>query len=186
LIQQVSGKNRRIGLIAAVIAIAIIGFIALKLRPKPQPELECYTDQTRTMTIQEVATLLDTPLVELNWLPQDLKITPVVSSSPTYAIGYPEYSRCDVTIEYPRPGTTSRDNLIYIGIIHPYEAIQSTKTPPRCSWQFSPNGPLGTNCSIDIDGSKSTISISFSMSDDLPPEDALKILDGMRVVEPQE
>jgi hypothetical protein len=138
------------------------------------------------MTIQEDASLLDTPLVELTWLPQNLKITPIVSSSPLYFVGYPELSHCDVSIEYPRPGAASQDNLVFIGIIDPYQSIQATKTAPRCSWQFSPSGPLGTDCSTEIDGLKSTLRIRFSMSDDLPPEDALKILEGMRVVEPQE
>ncbi len=186
MILRILRSTRGKSLIAAFIAIAIVGVIALLSQPEPQPEIECYVGQTQSMTVQEVANLLKTPLVELTWLPQNLKITPVVSSSPSYFIGHPEFAHCDVTIEYPKPGSTVRGNLVFIGIIDPYETIQPTKTAPRCSWQFSPSGPLGTDCSTEIDGLKSTLRISFSLSEDLPPEDALKILDGIRVVEPQE
>jgi hypothetical protein len=169
-------------LISVTIAVVIIGFFILFSRTQFQPKIECYSGQTQRMTVQEVATLLKTPLVELTWLPQNQKIIPEIKALP---FSDARSSFCIVNISYPKSGTSSQDDLVFLSL-SPLGTIQPTKIPTRCSLQFSPDGPLGTDCSVEVDGMHSTLRVSLKLSEDFSPEDALKIIDGIRVVEPQE
>jgi hypothetical protein len=170
-----------VGFIAAAIALGVSGAIALLSKPNPQPEIECYTEQTPLMTIQQVADLLDIPLVELTWLPNNLHINPVIRTVPSYS--YRPY--CQVDIEYLKPNSVKRDVLVAVRISQ-FGAIQPTKAPTSCAHHFSPDGPIRTDCWIEVDGIASTLRVSFNLSSEVPPETALNVLDGIQVIEPQE
>lgn len=171
-------------LISVTLAVVIIGFFILFSRSQFQPKIECYSGQTQKMTVQEVATLLKTPLVELTWLPQNQKIVPEIKALP-FSYSDTKSGFCIVNISYPKSGASSQDNLVFLSLSS-LGTIQPTKTPTLCSWQFSPDGPLGTDCSVAVDGMQSTLRVSLNLNEEISPEDALKIIDGMRVVEPQE
>jgi hypothetical protein len=177
ILRRPDGKT----LISVTVAFVVIGFLVLLSRPKPQPEIECYIGQTQKMTVQEVANLLGIPLVELTWFPNNLNISPVITTTPSYSY----HPHCRVEIDYPKPNSTQFDYVVSL-YIDQLGSIQLTKAPTSCSYHFDPNGPINTDCSIEVDGSESTLRISFRLSSGVNPEDALKILDGIRVVEPQE
>jgi hypothetical protein len=181
LIQRVLHSNQGRSLIAAAIAVAIVAAIALASLPKSQPEIECYVGQTQSMTVQEVANLLKIPLVDLTWLPNNLTVSSVITTTPYYS----NSPYCQVEIDYPNSNSAKTDAIIYL-YIYQSGSIEPTKMPTSCSYHFDPNGPINTDCSIEVDGANSTLRVNFRLGPVIAPEDALKILDGMRVVEPQE
>jgi hypothetical protein len=81
-------SNRLLALIVLAIVV-IAGFTLLNFRPQAQPVLECYEDQTPTMTIQEVADLMGTSLVELSWIPENWDVVPQITTYAQYVENYP-------------------------------------------------------------------------------------------------
>jgi len=165
-------------IIPALIVLAIGFFILiLSQQSPPEPEIECYEEEVQTMTIQEAANLLDIPLVELTWLPDELDIQPQITTTDN------GFRRCWITIDYPPSDSSTQRYLVSI-TLSSAGGLVSTKTPTRCSWHFTPSGPTGTDCTVELDSKTETLDINYSISPEYPPEIALRILESFQIVEP--
>jgi hypothetical protein len=175
-------NNSRKILISVTIAIAVVLVIGFLSRPTPQKTLECYTNQVKSMTIQQVSDLFNRPLVELSWLPDNMKLVPILTTYPSYNSLYPDHSECYIALDYVESASPQKQKVsITLSQISP---IQSTKEPASCSLNFSLSSTINTSCSIDIDGHNSTLSIYVRLDADFSREDTLGILKGIRIIEP--
>lgn len=168
-------QKTRLILIAMAAIIVIIGMASLFSPPK-KPEIECYESQAQTMSVQSVADLLNIPLVELAWIPDYINTVPQVTTRSGF-------SARSVTINYVDQGSPAQGRFINLSISH-IGAIQLTKMPPICSWKFTPTDPIGTDCRIDVDSTNNTLWVNIDLSSEFSPEDAIRVLEGIRIVEP--
>ncbi len=174
--------SRKIFLSAGVILAVVIILGILSYRPTEQKTLDCYTNQVKSMSVQQVSDLFNRQLVELTWLPDNLNLMPILTTYTTYYTNAPDLSKCSVNLGYVESSTSQKQKVsITFSQTSP---IQLTKVPARCSLNFSPTAILNTSCWIDVDGRNSTLSIYVDLDSDFSREDTLGIIKGIRIVEP--
>jgi hypothetical protein len=163
-----------------IVVIIIFEFIA-SMQPTRQL-LECYTEEVKTMSLQEVADLFHEPLVELIWLPDFVEVTPQVVTQAGYESCWLDIYYWDESVVPP---------LSYVSIhFYNYGGFQPTKTPPSCSLLFTPSATLGTECRLEVDGSVDgidlTLTVSLKLNSQFSREDAIQILESVKVINPSE
>lgn len=168
---------------AIIIASLALGGIFNFLMTGMEDPIECYTEMVQTMTVQEVSDLLDMTLIEVTWLPDDLQVSPQIT---TYPSGVNGHRYCSVTIRYfhaeePPGNSVSIQSREVPGISetpNPY--------PLSCSWNFTDTGPTGSNCDVERYSTDSTLDVQIYTSPGLSPDEILQVLDGLVIVEPRE
>lgn len=170
---------RQLVLVLLLVLVAIGSAIVLSsvAQYSEQPP-ECYTEQVKTMTIQEVSNLFGKSLVELTWFPEGRNFTPQVTT-------YSSIRDCSIIIDYSDLTSVLNAKPISISVYN-FGAIQPTKLPPQCSLNFTPTAILYTHCSAEVDGSDLTVRVNLTLGPEFTREDAIRILESIKVVEPKE
>lgn len=165
-------------LVVALFIVAIFIFEFIISRRPFRETIECYTEQVETMTLQEAANLFGHPMVELTWFPTGINTVPQVSS-------HASWTECAISIAYRNSDPNSQSKLIRLDI-NSVTSIQPTKSVSYCSQRFTASATLDTDCRLEIDGANTTLSVYIDLGADYSREDSIRILEGIKVIEPNE